>query len=1231
MAGNTVDIRIRATSQQASAAFKELKSEAAGLKGTLIPLASAAVPLTAAFAPIATKAAGAGLAVAAFGIAAAGQVKHLSNASDAQTKYNEAVAKYGRGSQQAAQAQREVQAAFASMPQATAQASVGLSSLKDTFREWSDDTAKFTMKPVEHSFAVLEQVIPRLTPMVEGSSQQLDRLVTLAGGAVGSPGFDAFADRVSTFANDSLDEAVDGVIHLARSLSEGEADGPVKAFMDYAKENGPELRETLGNISGAVTTLVEAAADAGPGMLTLVNAAASLVESLPPELVTVLMQTAVALKLVSLAGAGTAAAATGVRALGARIAGLQVASTAAGGGLAGLRAAFASLGTAAKASIVVAGIAAVAVAFGKLGDLGREAPPNVDKLTTSLGQLGRTGRATGEAARLFGSDLDGLYDAVRSVSDPELVDHVQQGLVKVLTLGISDSTPTSEAKEKLDAIDESLTNLVKGGKSEVAAAAFKRLSQEYVDGGGKLSDFTGQMDGYKSTLDDAAFEQQLVADSMGIFGNAAMETKNKLEAQKQSADGLRESIVALNDVNRSAYDAQIGFEESLDSLTESFQKHGATLDLDTKAGRANGQAMSQAAKSQDELIANGLAAGESLGSMTKKSERLRSTMMRLAVDAFDGNRAKARKYVNTLLGAPGQIKTLVKLEREEAIAGLRSVQAAIKKTPGAKSVKVKTLNGAAIKALEAVGLRTKRLPDGRTQVFTKNGKALGSIGAVRRALNSLNGKTSNTYVVTYYKVRGHPTIPSGSYGGSTAGRMASGGLVRRYAEGGEVQLAPDGLVSGPGSGTSDNILALFRSGAMGRISSTEFVVNAASTRKYLPLLEAINDNRLDIARFAKGGKVSKARKAAIARAKARAKAESDARRDARGELTISTFGRRAGYKNPEIRNQLGAPDSVGDLVSSLNKWNSVIKKATHGGTEQRLLRSLDKSGRALLSHERKLVTVNKALDKAKDKLSDLKSAAASLSSSVKSRVLSDAEITKAAGDSDSRVTINTLLSQMTGSAANSKQFASMLKSLKSKGLSKDLISQIAEAGVEGGGMETAAAILGGGKNDIKRLNSLQSQIKSAASSAGKTAADAMYGAGIKAAEGLVKGLQKKQDKIEKQMMKIAKSMEKAIKKALKIKSPSQVMEEVGDYTAEGFALGMRKNQSVTPAWASMLNAPRTTGTHSALPTSGPAGQPVVVHQTITLDGKVIARQIFDPLRAEVAHRGGDVQQALGRR
>ena len=51
-----------------------------------------------------------------------------------------------------------------------------------------------------------------------------------------------------------------------------------------------------------------------------------------------------------------------------------------------------------------------------------------------------------------------------------------------------------------------------------------------------------------------------------------------------------------------------------------------------------------------------------------------------------GNTKKAREYVNTLLGTPEQVTTLIKAEKEEAERGLRSVQDAIRATPSAHTV-----------------------------------------------------------------------------------------------------------------------------------------------------------------------------------------------------------------------------------------------------------------------------------------------------------------------------------------------------------------------------------------------------------------------------------------------------------------------------------------------------------------------------------------------------------------
>lgn len=76
------------------------------------------------------------------------------------------------------------------------------------------------------------------------------------------------------------------------------------------------------------------------------------------------------------------------------------------------------------------------------------------------------------------------------------------------------------------------------------------------------------------------------------------------------------------------------------------------------------------------------------------------------------------------------------------------------------------------------------------------------------------------------------------------GGYREGGYLGAFANGG-------GLLTGPGTGTSDSILATNGQGQFARFSDGEFIVNAEATRRHRALLEDINAGR--IGRFASGG------------------------------------------------------------------------------------------------------------------------------------------------------------------------------------------------------------------------------------------------------------------------------------------------------------------------------------------------------------------------------------------
>ncbi|MCX4699534.1 hypothetical protein [Streptomyces sp. NBC_01373] len=379
------------------------------------------------------------------------------------------------------------------------------------------------------------------------------------------------------------------------------------------------------------------------------------------------------------------------------------------------------------------------------------------------------------------------------------------------------------------------------------------------------------------------------------------------------------------------------------------------------------------------------------------------------------------------------------------------------------------------------------------------------------------------------------------------------------------------------------------------------------------------------------------------------KAEQQARSGARGDLTVSHFGQMAGYQRSEFRSGLGNPDGVGGLVNSLNQWASIIKKATSGGAEKALLKALDSTGRKLLGWEKQLGAVTKSLDAAKSKLNELKSAASALASSVRSGVIGSANITRGA-TGDAPVTTKSVMAGLVSSRDKATSFAQALADLQKKGLSGSLIQQIGEAGIEGGGLETAGALLGASKSEIASMNALQSQITKAATTAGKVTSDAVYAGQIKAQAVTVQRLERSQDKLTASMDKLAASMEKMVEKAFGGKASGGIIGAasggarsgwtmVGEHEPELVRLPFgsrvysgpdtRRMMQQQAPWASMLNTPRGGGSAARAGGGGVQTVSVVLEVRASDNGQYsdfLAREIR---KFVTATGGGNVQHALG--
>lgn len=858
--------------------------------------------------------------------------------------------------------------------------------------------------------------------------------------------------------------------------------------------------------------------------------------------------------------------------------------------------------------------------FGAITGLLSSALPG---MVASLQSMGPIMAGFRTALTLLGEGISNLYSMMSNSS-------VAEGLGQVW------HTVGNELKTTLDVIGQSISDMAKSGAATLALigvfralntviilitgvfdtldkitfGAFKHLT-DWITGVKNLA--TGSDAGAKSL---SGMKTELADVNKQIIAMQALSPKtmgqqfNLLTGKLEDTQVNRYSPVdAVND--KTAKDA--GYSES--KLNELLAKKKDLQEQVTTATNKQTAANSRLTKSLNDVVA----AMKAHNDMVRGSLDAQSAM-EAAIDSTSGI---VKKHSDALKIVNGQVDLNSKKAREaydslSTLAGATQ-EAATKATASGKSweyVKGTYDRGRAalIKMADQMGLtkdeaktladqilgmpsvtafikgNMKDLQDKLTKAQGDLKKANGAKATAKvraniaqlehqlflaaRQLDRLNGKTATTYVVT--EMTGtHNADGSVTY--HEAGNYASGGYI-----------------SGPGTETSDDIPA--------RLSNGEFVVNANATRRSRRLLEAINSGK--VLKFASGGSAD----------------QKSARSEIGSSMGISYWGKKIGHKVNPFVSSLTGQSSLGELAGSLNKWQALIKKAASGGVEKMLLKGLNKAGTALIKNETKLLSVNSALEKAKTKLTDLKDAAAQLKETVTSGIISGANITGSAQDTGLTST-SKILDQLTQDRDKASALAGALKELKSRGLNSQSLSEIAQAGVSGGGLATASALMSASSGDIEQINSLEAQLKASAAVSGKITADAVYGASIKSADKIVKGLEKSRASLEKSMSKIANGLEKLLAKALGIKG----------HASGGAAGGWTK---INERGAELVHLPNgstvypTGQSRQMVASQGGSSEPLVIN--LSLGGKHFEQIWVDTGRRAVRTRGGNVQVALGR-
>ncbi|WP_141746686.1 hypothetical protein [Streptomyces sp. LUP30] len=246
---------------------------------------------------------------------------------------------------------------------------------------------------------------------------------------------------------------------------------------------------------------------------------------------------------------------------------------------------------------------------------------------------------------------------------------------------------------------------------------------------------------------------------------------------------------------------------------------------------------------------------------------------------------------------------------------------------------------------------------------------------------------------------------------------------------------------------------------------------------------------------------------------------------------------------------------IDETTAKLRSRLASITKALPANVKSGYGRTLARATAELQKEVTKRDGVLKNLAAAQKKLDDLVKARSKASSDISSGILSEADITSGHADVNSVSAITVGLQQ---ALKASKAFETNMAALRKAGLRSDLLQEIADKGVSGGAA-TAAALAKATPAELKRINDLQAQLAKSALATGATVGDALYGAGIRAAQGLVAGLKSQEKAIEAQMRKIAEQMLKTVKAVHKTKSPSRAFHAIGVMDMEGWRGGVVAN------------------------------------------------------------------------
>lgn len=198
------------------------------------------------------------------------------------------------------------------------------------------------------------------------------------------------------------------------------------------------------------------------------------------------------------------------------------------------------------------GLAAVNIAAASMGT---SAAPNVERLSSSLDRLAKTGETSGAATATLGKNFDKFKSDI-GYFDSSVSGRIQEGIAGTIESltglgGVMDNS-MQHAKERISGVDQSLAQLVSSGHGAEAAADFEKLRAAARANDITFKDLKAALPGYATAVAEAAAAAKEHAEEVAKAGGEMALQYTKLQpVLRGTSSDVKDYSDALASVGKS--------------------------------------------------------------------------------------------------------------------------------------------------------------------------------------------------------------------------------------------------------------------------------------------------------------------------------------------------------------------------------------------------------------------------------------------------------------------------------------------------------------------------------------------------------------------------------------------------------------------------------------------------------------------------------------------------------